>query len=93
MTTIDEIMAAVVESQDAAVAYEAEAITAEQIDGLNDALRDMIAAALADAERRGAEAMRTAAAHVGFNAAFSEENGCDVMDAVMALPLPTRSQS
>ena len=82
MATIDEIMAQ-------ADAY---AHTLYKTDE-REPLRDMIAAALADAERRGAEAMRTAAAHVGFNAAFSEENGCDVMDAVMALPLPTRSQS
>lgn len=108
MSKIDEIMAKVVESQDAAAAYEAGGcVTAEQIDALNDALRDLITAALADAERKGAEAIREAAAAMP-DASASRlmqakrvpmvDQHCagilrDHADKIRALPLPTGSQS
>ena len=47
---------------------------------------------LGEAERRGAEQMREAAASAGFDAAFSDENACEVMKAICALPLPNESK-
>lgn len=107
MSTIDEIMEKVIESQDAAAAYEAEAITGEQLDGLNDGLRYMLAAALADAERKGAEAMRERAAVAAWASGMDQHNGrrgaaqdarevgslcAHAIRAVRVMPLPTGDQ-
>jgi predicted transcriptional regulator len=41
-------------------------------------LRQLIRQAIANAKREGAEQMRAAAADAGFDAAYSEENGCSL---------------
>ena len=51
-------------------------------------LRQIIIQAIANAKREGAEQMRAVAADAGFDAAYSEENGCSVMEAILSLPLP-----
>ena len=91
--TIDEIMRAVVESQDMALAwYRKEEDSYGTLNNQYLVIGELIAAALADAERKGAEAMREAAASAGFDAAASDENACEVMEAIRALLLPTGSQ-
>ena len=53
------------------------------------AVKLMIASALADDRRDGAEQMREAAADAGYAAAFGSKDVREVYKAIRALPLPT----
>lgn len=94
MSTIDEIMAKVIESQVAAhdMAVNPTRATHDKSCAADDEVRDLIAAALADAERKGAGEMRLRifaelGAHYGnateMHLAVSRE-----LDSIRALPLP-----
>jgi hypothetical protein len=54
-----------------------------------DELREMIAAAFAEARRDGVEQMRDAAADAGYAAAFGGTDVREVYSAIRAMPLPT----
>jgi hypothetical protein len=106
--TIDEIMRAVVESQDMALAwYRKEENSYGTLNNQYLVIGELISAALADALREGAEAMREAAAAMP-DASASRlmqakrvpmvDQHCagilrDHADKIRALPLPAGSQS
>lgn len=83
MSTIDEIMGAIGRHGDDCI-RDADAASASF-----EGLRDLIAAALADAEREGAEAMREAAGDAAQRAAGKGLSASAVHLCVRALPLPT----
>lgn len=86
MTTIDEIMGAIGRHGNDCI-RDADAAS-ESFDGL----REMIAAALADARREGAEEMREAAGDAAQRAAGRGLSASAVHLCIRALPLPTGSQ-
>lgn len=94
MSTIDEIMQAVYRSQCAASAYETSSGRGKrrlEIDmfAADGEVQAMITAALAEARREGAEAMREAAAEAGYGSMNTIDNAMEVKYSILDLPLPT----
>lgn len=86
MTSVDEIMAAIGRQGDDCIR------DADAASESFEALREMIAAALADAERKGAEAMREAAGDAVEEFEGRWLSASAVHLCIRALPLPTGSQ-
>lgn len=99
MSTIDEIMEAVESVKTAAAEHQRwpSAMRRIILGKETEGLCDLIAAALADAERKGAEAMR-ARIFAELGAHYGDATGMHLavareLDSIRALPMPTGGQS
>ena len=89
MSKIDEIMGAAMTLGDQRLMATHNRATRDDVLEAETDLREMIAAALADSRREGAEAMRGACAQEAIISAPTDESARQIADNISALPLPT----